>query len=295
MVDNSIVIRPVNTMQATQTKLVSGKVTDTKGELLPGVSVFIKGTSKGTITNTEGMYSLEVSGTDSVIVFSFIGFKNQEVLVGQRTQINIVMEDEAFGMEEVVVVGFAVQNKINLTGAVGVVKAEDMEARPVANAVQALQGLVAGLNISTTGNAGELNAKKSINIRGTATIGEGSKGEPLVLIDGMEGDINSINPQDIESISVLKDAASSSIYGSRAPFGVILITTKSGKEGKTTINYNNSFRYNTPIMLPKMQNSWEFVNYFDDANLTLPTHIFITTTISNELKTITMVYWRQLM
>lgn len=275
MVDNSIVIGPANAAQTMQVKHVTGKVTDTKGEPLPGVSVLIKGTTTGTITDVEGKYSVEVGGSDAVLIFSFIGFKNQEVLVAQQTQINVVLEDETFGMEEVVIVGFAVQNKVNLTGSVGVAKAEDLEARPVANAVQALQGLVAGLNITTSGNAGELNSKKSINIRGTATIGEGSKGDPLVLIDGMEGDINSINPQDIESISVLKDAASSSIYGSRAPFGVILITTKSGKEGKTTINYNNSFRYNTPVMLPRMQNSWEFVNFFDDANFNSSnTHLY---------------------
>lgn len=174
-------------------------------------------------------------------------------------------------LEEVVVVGFATQKKVNLTGSVGTATAKDIEARPVANAVQALQGVIPGLNISNSGNGGELNATKSIDVRGTGTVGKDasgnafSSGSPLILIDGMEGDLNSINPQDIESISVLKDAAASSIYGSRAPFGVVLVTTKSGKSGRAQINYNMNMRYSTPIKMPDMANSYEFVNLFDDA------------------------------
>ena len=143
--------------------------------------------------------------------------------------------------------------------------AKDIEGRPVSNALEALQGVIPGLNISNSTSGGELNATKQFNVRGMATIGDGSTGSPLVLIDGMEGDINTLNPQDIESISVLKDAASSSIYGSRAPFGVILITTKEGKSGKTSVNYNNSFRFNSPLLLPNSMNSWEFVNYLNDV------------------------------
>ena len=134
-----------------------------------------------------------------------------------------------------------------------------------------MQGVIPGLNISNSGNGGELNATKSIDVRGTGTVGKDasgnafSSGSPLILIDGMEGDLNSINPQDIESISVLKDAAASSIYGSRAPFGVVLVTTKSGKSGRAQINYNMNMRYSTPIKMPDMANSYEFVNLFDDA------------------------------
>ena len=135
----------------------------------------------------------------------------------------------------------------------------------MANAVQALQGVIPGLNISNSGNGGELNASKSIDVRGIGTIGSGSSGSPLILIDGMEGSLANLNPQDIESISVLKDAAASSIYGARAPFGVVLVTTKNGKTGRAEINYNASFRFNTPVKLPRMANSWEFVNLFDDA------------------------------
>lgn len=161
--------------------------------------------------------------------------------------------------------GFGTQKKVNLTGSVGIAEAKDLESRPVNSAVQALQGLVPGLQISTT--TGELDKNMSINIRGVGTIGKGSSGSPLILIDGVEGDLNTVNQQDIENISVLKDASASSIYGSRAPFGVILITTKKGKAGKITIAYNNSFRVANPINLPKMMDSYSFANYFNSASI----------------------------
>ena len=164
-----------------------------------------------------------------------------------------------------VVVGFGTQKKVNLTGAVGLATAKELESRPVTSATQALQGLVPGLQISTS--TGELDKTADISIRGTGTIGEGSSGAPLILIDGMEGDLNTVNPQDIENISVLKDAAASSIYGSRAPFGVILVTTKSGKKGKTSVNYNNSFRISTPVNMPKMMDSYTFANFMNAGSL----------------------------
>lgn len=136
----------------------------------------------------------------------------------------------------------------------------------MSNAVQALQGVVPGLNIDTGNYGGDLNASKSVNIRGTGTLDSSqSKGDPLILIDGMEGDLNTINPQDIENNSVLKDAAASSIYGSRAPFGVILVTTKSGKAGRMQVNYNTNLRWNTPINLPDMMNSHQYVTFYDQA------------------------------
>ncbi len=258
-----------------QNKSVSGSVKDSEGHPLPGVTVVVKGTTTGTITDVDGVFALQVTPHAKILVFSFVGMKTQEIAIGNDNVFNISLEFSAIGLEEVVAVGFGTQKKINVTGAVATASAEDLEERPVANAVQALQGVIPGLNISNSGNGGELNATKSINIRGTGTIGAGSSGSPLVLIDGMEGDINTINPQDIENISVLKDAASSSIYGSRAPFGVILVTTKKGKAGKSRINYNNNFRFNTPVLLPDMQTSWEFVNYFDDASFnTSNSHLF---------------------
>lgn len=269
VMDRFIVVKkgenPVNAQHGQQSRTISGRVTDSSGAALPGVTVVIKNTTNGTITDANGNYSLVKVPADATLVFSFVGMKTQEIVVAGNQQINVELSEETVGIEEVVAVGFGVQKKVNLTGAVATASAEDLESRPVTSATQALQGMIPGLNITTSGVGGELNANKSINVRGTATVGGFSSGSPYVLIDGMEGDINNINPQDIDNISVLKDAAASAIYGSRAPFGVILITTKSGREGKTVINYNNSFRYSTPILLPKMQNSWQFVNYYDDA------------------------------
>lgn len=263
-------IIPINVYA--QDKNVTGVVRDlTTGEALIGVNVIIKNTTVGTITDINGNYSIRVPET-ATLVFSYLGFSNSEVPVEGQSTIDVFLEADIEALGEIVVVGFGTQKKVNVTGSVATASAEDIKERPVANAVQALQGLIPGLNISNSGNGGELNATKSIDIRGIGTVGKDasgnpySKGDPLVLIDGMEGDINSINPQDIENISVLKDAAASSIYGSRAPFGVILVTTKRGEEGKTVVNYNNNFRFNTPVLLPDMQNSWEYVNYFDDAN-----------------------------
>ena len=249
---------------------VKGVVNDAMGPVI-GASIVEKGnTGNGTITDIDGNFSLNVSSNSTLIV-SFVGYKAQEIPVAGKTFFTIDLKEDNEMLEEVVVVGFATQKKVNLTGSVGTATAKDIEARPVANAVQALQGVIPGLNISNSGNGGELNATKSIDVRGTGTVGKDasgnafSSGSPLILIDGMEGDLNSINPQDIESISVLKDAAASSIYGSRAPFGVVLVTTKSGKSGRAQINYNMNMRYSTPIKMPDMAISYEFVNLFDDA------------------------------
>ncbi|EIY23705.1 SusC/RagA family TonB-linked outer membrane protein [Bacteroides cellulosilyticus CL02T12C19] len=249
---------------------VKGVVNDAMGPVI-GASIVEKGNAgNGTITDIDGNFSLNVSSNSTLIV-SFVGYKAQEIPVAGKTFFTIDLKEDNEMLEEVVVVGFATQKKVNLTGSVGTATAKDIEARPVANAVQALQGVIPGLNISNSGNGGELNATKSIDVRGTGTVGKDasgnafSSGSPLILIDGMEGDLNSINPQDIENISVLKDAAASSIYGSRAPFGVVLVTTKSGKSGRAQINYNMNMRYSTPIKMPDMANSYEFVNLFDDA------------------------------
>lgn len=248
---------------------VRGQIIDAlTNEPLPGVTILEKGTTNGTITDFDGNFQMKVN-QGAVLQVSYIGYTSLEVKAAPN--LNLSMKEDSQTLDEVVVVGFGVQKKVNLTGAVATANAKDLESRPVANAVQALQGLIPGLNISNRGHGGELNNTKSISVRGIGTVGTDkdgnpyTKSDPLVLIDGMEGDINTINPQDIENISVLKDAAASSIYGSRAPFGVILITTKAGKEGRPVINYNNSFRFNKPIKLPEMMNSWEYVNFYDDA------------------------------
>lgn len=246
-----------------QNTSIKGIVVDASShEPLIGVAIIQKGMTNGTISDIDGNFTLEAP-LGSTIVASYIGYEKQEVKA--TANMRIALGEDTQALNEVVVVGFGVQKKVNLTGAVGTASSKDFESRPVSSATLALQGVVPGLNISNDKKGGELNGKKSINIRGTGTLGDFSSGEPLILIDGMEGDINTINPQDIDNISVLKDAAAASIYGSRAPFGVILITTKKGKAGRAVINYNNSFRFNTPIKLPKMMSSWEYVNFYDDA------------------------------
>ena len=246
-----------------QQKSLKGTVNDVLGPVA-GASVVVKGTTNGTVTDMDGNFVLEVNSGD-VLQISFIGYVTQEIkYTGQATLTVNLMEDTQ-KLEEVVVVGYGTQKKVNVTGAVSTVGAKEIAARPVNSTIEALQGVVPGMNISTGDGGGSLGSDKKFNIRGVGTIGAGSKVEPLVLIDGMEGDMNAINPQDIESISVLKDAAASSIYGSRAPFGVVLVTTKSGKSGRAQINYNMNMRYSTPIKMPDMANSYEFVNLFDDA------------------------------
>ena len=250
-----------------QTISVKGTVTDESKLPMPGVSVVVKGTTHGTSTDIDGKYELQAKAGD-VLEFSSVGYTTQSKKVvggGKSYSLSVVLKEKTQELSEVVVVGFATQKKENLTGAVTSVDAKALESRPVNNVTQALQGNVSGLNFSIGNGGGQLDNSFSFNIRGAGTIGAGSNASPLVLINGMEGDINTLNPQDIESISVLKDAASASIYGSRAAFGVVLVTTKSGKEGKVEMNYNTNYRLSSPIGIPEMLDSEDFANYFNEA------------------------------
>ena len=245
---------------------VQGIVTDADKEPIIGATVVVKGDAlHGAATDINGKYTLTNVARNATLQVSFVGMKAQEIAVNGRTTIDIVMHDDTELLDEVVVVGFGTQKKVNLTGAVSTVDSKELSARPINSTIEALQGVVPGMNISTGDKGGALNSDKKFDIRGIGTIGAGSKTTPLVLIDGMEGDINMINPQDIENISVLKDAAASSIYGSRAPAGVILITTKKGKAGKKTVNYNNNFRFLSPLNMPRMADSYNYALYFNDA------------------------------
>ena len=230
---------------------------------VPDVSVLIKGSDLGVKTNSDGVFSIKAK-LNTTLVFSHVSYAHKEVVVTDFSKIVVQLQPLNVNLDEVVVVGFGTQKKVNLTGAVSTVNAKAIADRPVQNATQALQGLVTGLNISQ--NNGSLETTASINIRGTGTIGNSSS-SPLILVDGMEGDINVINPQDIESISVLKDAAASAVYGSRAAFGVILVTTKKGKAGKIQLNYNDNFRSSRPVLLPKQMDSYTFATYFNDASI----------------------------
>ena len=219
-----------------QGNVCKGIVKDANGETIIGASVVVKGTTNGTITGLDGDFELSNVKKGETLQISFVGYQTKEI-VWNGQALNVTLEEDTKLLDEVVVVGYGTQKKVNVTGAVSMVDSKVLESRPVQNVAQALQGQIPGLQMSVGNSGGSLDSSLSITIRGNGTIGAGSSGSPLVLIDGIEGDMNSVNPNDIENVSVLKDAASASIYGARAAFGVILITTKGGKAGKTRVNY----------------------------------------------------------
>lgn len=242
---------------------VSGRVTNgATGEGLPGVSVAIKGTRTGTLTDANGNYAITVPNDEAILVFSYIGFLSQEVNPRQRGTINVQLEADTKSLTAVVVVGYGTQKKVNLTGAVDQVGPEVFQNRPVPNLAQGLVGVVPNLNLKMLD--GKPTQSPSFNIRGTTSVGQG--GSALVLIDGVEGDPRMLNPNDIESISVLKDAASASIYGARAAFGVVLITTKSAKGGKTNVTYSANYAIKSPTEVPdNITESYPWAQGFSDA------------------------------
>ncbi len=244
-----------------QVRKVSGKVTDQTGASLPGVSVVVKGTTIGAITGNDGTYALQIPADARILVFMFVGLKTQEIVIAGKTTFNIVMEEETFGVDEVVVVGYGSQKKVNMTGAVSQVKMNEVLGdRPVISTATALQGTIPGLVVTGGSSPGQ---SKSFNIRGTTSLNGGS---PLVLIDNVPGDLDMINPEDIESVSVLKDAASSAIYGARAAYGVILVTTKKGgKNEKFQLTYNNNFGFENSINRPQQATALEFLKGYKDA------------------------------
>jgi len=240
---------------------ISGVVKDGNGQIMPGVSVVEKGTINGTITDMDGVYQVSVDDPSKVLVFSFIGMTTQEVTVGSNTSINITMQDDVIGVEEVVVVGYGTQKKANLTGAVASMKVDDAINQPVTNTTQLLQGKMSGVQLTQgSGQPGRDGA--TIHIRGVGTNGNSA---PMVIIDGMERSMGDIAPSDIESISVLKDAASAAIYGARAANGVILVTTKSGKSGGMKINFNSYFGWQEATVLPDLVDSPTYAGMINEA------------------------------
>lgn len=194
-----------------QNNVCTGVVVDEDNGTVIGASVVVKGTTNGTITGLDGDFSISNVEKGDVVVVSYVGYVDAEI-VWSGKPLRIVLKEDAKILDEVVVVGYGTQKKVNVTGSVGMVGSEVLKARPVQNVSQALQGVIPGLNVSTTNSGGALDGTMNINIRGTGTIGEGSGSSPLILIDGIEGNLNTVNPNDIESVSVLKDAASASIY-----------------------------------------------------------------------------------
>ena len=217
-----------------QDRSITGKVQSQNGEALPGVSVLVKGTTAGTTTNADGVFTINAND-NSVLVFSSVGMIIQQKTVGNRTNISITMIDDAKSLDEVVVVGYGTQKKTSLTGAISKFKDEKLDEAPVSRLDQALQGKIAGVQIQNiSGQAGDA---PKITIRGISSVNAGAS--PLIVVDGqpVADALTYINQADVESVEVLKDAASAAIYGSRGASGVILITTKSGKSGKTSFNF----------------------------------------------------------
>jgi len=243
---------------------VFGRVVDQQGQPVAGVTIKIKGSNTTTSTDKDGRFRIAVGGS-ALLNISAVGYKTQELPAPSRGELQVRLESSVNDLEEVIVVGYGKQNKALVTGAVSQIGGEALQNRPISRVTQALQGQMPGLNIITGSSGGAPNATQSINVRGFT--GLGSTGGPLIVIDGIQGgDINTLNPDDIESISVLKDAASSAIYGSSAPYGVILITTKQGKKGaKPAITYSNNLSWADPINLPKMLNSLDFANLYNEA------------------------------
>lgn len=241
---------------------VRGTVTSSDGQgTLPGVSIVVKGTSQGTTTDSDGKFEVTVPNVESALVFSFVGYESQEIVVGNRTEINVTLKADNKALSELVVVGYGTQKRVNLTGAVSQVQSKDLENRPLNNMSQILQGMVPNLNI--TFSTGQPGSGGSLNVRGETSINGGG---PLVLIDGVPGDINRINPGDVESVSVLKDAAASAIYGARGAFGVILVTTKTAKSGKTSVSYSNNFGWSKPtVSTDFLTNGYEHTMLNDEA------------------------------
>jgi TonB-linked SusC/RagA family outer membrane protein len=266
--NNLIVVTPEATLRQ---GAVTGTIIDDTGEPLPGVNVLVKGSVTGTVTDSKGKYSISVPDADAVLVFSFIGYVSQEITVGDRTTIDLTLSEDIQQIDEVVVVGYGTVKKANLTGSVGYIGGRELENRSVPTLTQALQGKVAGVNIYTSNGAP--GARQDINLRGYTGINIDDSGNksnrrdgPLVVIDGVQGgDLTTLEMNDVESISFLKDAASAAIYGSSAPYGVLIITTKKGRAGKPVITYNNNFGFSQPINLPHYVNSLEFAETWNEV------------------------------
>jgi len=250
-----------------QSVTVSGRVTDEKGEGLPGVTVLLKGTTTANGTDVEGNYSLAVPATTGTLVFSYIGYQSQEVPINGRTTLNVSLATDAQVMDEVIVVGYGTVTRRELTGSVASVRAKDIEDMPVSTAAEALAGRLAGVQVTTS--EGQPGAEVQIRVRGGGSLTQDNS--PLYIVDGiqMENALSILSPQEIQSIDVLKDAASTSIYGARGANGVVVITTKGGKEMKTQVTYNGFAGVRSIVNKLDVMNPYDFVQYqYEIYNLT---------------------------
>lgn len=247
---------------------VQGKITDMDGEPLPGVTVLIKGTTIGTTTDLNGNYTISVPDENAVLIFSYVGFVSEEITVGNQSSINISLLPDLRTLQEVVVVGYGTQKRTDVTGSIAQVSSEEIKAVPISNATQALQGRASGVDIVTNSRPGEMG---SIRVRGERSITAGK--DPLYVVDGVplqSGGLEAFNPNDIESISVLKDASASAIYGSRAANGVVLVTTKRGQTGRAQITYDGSVAFERIHDLAPNFNAPEYAEYRRNAARAIP-------------------------
>ncbi len=263
-----IIIKPVNSSwspnliggQLYQTSTVTGKVTDSSGQPLPGVSIVVKGTTQGTVTDSDGEYTITNLPDNTTLVFSFVGMQTQEVIVGNQTKINVTMEEEVIGIEDVVVTAYSRTLKSTLTSSITALKGEKLVDVPVSTITNSLAGRVAGiLSYQTSGEPGF--DASTIRIRGRSTTGNSA---PLVVIDGIPGDMTGLNPRDIEDMSVLKDAAAVAPYGLAGANGVILITTKRGKKERVSFSYNAHYGIQNPVHLTETINSYQMALMYNE-------------------------------
>jgi TonB-linked SusC/RagA family outer membrane protein len=268
IIGKNIIVKPIELSDATSgqqsNKKVTGKVTDQTGTSIPGVSIVVKGTTVGITTDINGGFSLSVPTDSKVLIFSFIGMKTQEIPIGNKASFNVTMNEEAIGIDEVVAIGYGTQKKVNLTGSIATVSTKDLESRPITQASQALAGLANGVSVSQ-GSGAPGGDGAEIRVRGIGTFSNAGK-DPLVLIDGLAASINEVDPNNIKSVSVLKDAASAAIYGNRAANGVILIETKRGEKGKLQVSYNSYVGWQKVTALPDFLNSSEYATMQNVAN-----------------------------
>ena len=249
----------ISTLFAQDRISISGSVVDADGITLPGVSVLEKGTTNGVVTDIDGNYTLSVK-QGATVVFSYIGFLSQEINPQQSGTINIQLQEDVVGLEEVVVVGYGSMKKADLTSSISTVKADELVKTPAGQAMQSLQGKVAGVQIVNSGSPG---SSPTVRIRGIGSFPGSSDSSPLYVVDGMYfNDIDFLNPSDIETLSVLKDASASAIYGVRAANGVVLITTKKGSlNTQTSITYEGYYGIQVPQNVMQMANAEQFVDY----------------------------------
>ncbi len=259
--NSSLIVKQGDSKQQSR-KVLKGVVLDSMNEPIIGASIAVKGTTYGIMTDVDGTFTIQVPEGGEILVVSFIGYKQQEITLGNESYLKIILETDSKALDDVVIVGYGVQKKANLTGAVDQVTSEVFENRSVPNVTQALQGTIPNLNIQMTD--GKPTRSASYNVRGTTSIGQG--GNALILIDGVEGDPAMLNPNDIASVTVLKDAASAAIYGARGTFGVVLITTKEPTKDKTSITYSGSFSIQKPVTVPDfVTDGYEYASHFYEA------------------------------